>query len=239
MNIRRSIAALSGFEKKLWALSVLLVTAGFIMGGGFSMLTLAASLVGVTSLIFMAKGDVLGQVLMVVFSLMYGLISYGFSYYGEMITYVGMTGPIALLSVVSWIKHPFEGENPQVETAKVTAKGVFLLFILSAAVTVIFYYILGFFGTANLTISTISVFTSFFASSLTYLRTPYYALAYACNDIILIVMWVLASLSNTGYIPVAVCFAVFLANDVYGFINWKKIEKEQKRRLREIVEGGL
>ena len=237
MNIGKSIAALSGFEKILWAVSVTLVAAGFVIGGGQGGLTLIASLIGVTSLIFMAKGDVLGQVLMVVFSLLYGLISYGFAYYGEMITYVGMTGPIALLSVISWLKHPFEGDEPQVEVAQLTLKSVVSMLFLSVIVTAVFYYILRFFGTANLMMSTLSVFTSFFASSLTFLRSPYYALAYACNDLILIVLWVLASFSDPGYIPVAVCFAVFFANDVYGFINWRKMGKEQRRRIREIING--
>ena len=37
-----------------------------------------ASLVGVTSLIFIAKGNPIGQALIVVFSLLYGAISYSF-----------------------------------------------------------------------------------------------------------------------------------------------------------------
>lgn len=38
----------------------------------------------------------------------------------------------------------------------------------------------------------------------------------------------LASLSDPGYISVVVCFAAFLANDIYGFISWKRLEKKQK-----------
>lgn len=33
---------------------------------------------------------------MVLFSLLYGIISYAFAYYGEMITYLGMTMPMAV-----------------------------------------------------------------------------------------------------------------------------------------------
>ena len=38
----------------------------------------------------------------------------------------------------------------------------------------------------------------------------------------------LASLSDPGYISVAVCFTAFLANDIYGFISWKRLGKKQK-----------
>ena len=40
--------------------------------------------------------------------------------------------------------------------------------------------------------------------------------------VVLIVLWIMASMENPAYIPVAVNFAIFLLNDLYGFISWKK-----------------
>ena len=105
------------------------------------------------------------------------------------------------------------------------------MWILTAAVTVVFYYILDVFSTANLLPSTVSVTTSFVAVYLTFRRSPYFALAYASNDIILIILWVLASLEDSKYVLVVVCFAAFLVNDMYGFINWKRMEKRQAQGL--------
>ena len=59
-------------------------------------------------MIFNAKGNPIGQFLTIVFSLLYGIISYGFSYYGEMITYLGMTMPMSVFALVSWIKNPYK-----------------------------------------------------------------------------------------------------------------------------------
>ena len=42
-----------------------------------------------------------GSALMIIFSLFYGYISYTFSYFGEMITYLGMTAPMALFAFIS------------------------------------------------------------------------------------------------------------------------------------------
>ena len=95
------------------------------------------------------------------------------------------------------------------------------------AVTAAFCYILHVLDTPNIVFSTISVTTSFLAASLTMLRSSYYALGYAMNDIVLIVLWVLASLKNPAYIPVAVNFAIFFLNDLYGFVSWKKREAVQ------------
>ena len=101
------------------------------------------------------------------------------------------------------------------------------MWIFSVVITVAFYFILKFFDTPNLIFSTLSVATSFLASYLTYFRSPFYAVGYAANDIVLIVLWVLASMQDTSYIPMVVCFVVFLLNDSYGFINWQRMKKRQ------------
>ena len=102
------------------------------------------------------------------------------------------------------------------------------MLLLSVAVTVAFYFILDYFNTANIIPSTLSVTTSFIAAYLTFRRSPYYAFAYALNDIVLIVMWILASLKSIEYVSVIICFLVFLVNDLYGFVSWLKMERQQK-----------
>lgn len=62
------------------------------------------------------------------------------------------------------------------------------------------------------------------AAALTMLRTSYYALGYAANDIVLIVLWVRASLEEPAYIPIIVNFTIFFVNDLYGFISWRRRE---------------
>ena len=217
---------LTKFELFLWLFSLLLVSGGFLLAPEKDYLTLVASLIGATALIFVSKGYVLGQILTLVFALFYGIVSFFFHYYGEMITYLCMTAPIALASTISWLKHPYK-RTKEVTVARITGKQVLILAILTVAVTAAFYFILRALGNANLIVSTLSVATSFVASSLTLLRSPYYAIGYAANDVVLIILWVLASIQNPAYIPMILCFVVFLLNDLYGFINWKRIQKRQ------------
>ena len=98
---------------------------------------------------------------------------------------------------------------------------------LTAVVTIVFYFILQYFNTANLIPSTISVTTSFAAAYLTFRRSPYFALAYAINDLVLIVLWIMATVEDISYLSVIICFAVFFVNDIYGFISWQKMKKRQ------------
>ena len=190
--------------------------------------TLVASLIGVTSLIFNAKGNPIGQVLMVVFSIIYGIISFSFCYYGEMITYLGMTMPMSIFALISWLKNPYKGNKSEVKVNAVGKAEALFMVVATMVVTVIFYFILGYFNTSNLIPSTLSVTTSFIAVYLTFRRSPLFALAYAANDIVLIVLWIMASLSDIRYISVVVCFAAFLVNDIYGYISWQKMKIRQR-----------
>lgn len=214
-------------EGVLWTGSVTIIILSFCVFDRENYLTLFASLIGVTSLIFNAKGNPFGQLLMVIFSLLYGIISYSFSYYGEMITYLGMTMPMAVVALIAWIKNPYEGNRVEVTVNRISTKETVFMWILAVIVTIVFYYVLTYFHTANILPSTLSVTTSFVAVYLTFRRDPYFAIAYAANDLVLIVLWVLASVENVRYISVVVCFASFFINDIYGFVNWRKMEKRQ------------
>mgnify|MGYP004511569927 FL=1 len=135
-------------EWGFWMCSLIIMIASNVLSGDFDVLTLIAACIGVTSLIFAAKGNVWSQILMIIFSILYGIISWQFRYWGEMITYLGMT----------------------------------------------------------------------------MLRSSYYAMGYATNDIVLIVLWILASIHEPRYISVTIIFVIFFCYDMYGFVSWKKRE---------------
>lgn len=214
-------------ELLIWSISDILVTAAFFLFDRSDLMILGASLIGVTYLILNAKGNPLGQVLVILFSILYGIISYRSAYYGEMVTYLGMTMPMAVFALISWLKNPYNGNRTEVAVGGIGKAETVFMIVLSALVTVVFYFILRAFHTANLLPSTLSVTTSFIAVYLTFRRDPFYAIAYTANDIVLIILWIMASLSDSRYISVVVCFAVFLFNDIYSFFCWQKMKKRQ------------
>lgn len=228
-HIKDKLSYFSRAEKWLFCVSALLILTSFLVFDRKNYMTLAASFIGVTSLIFNAKGNPFGQLLMIIFSVLYGIISYSFSYFGEMVTYLGMTAPMALTALISWLRNPYKGNRSQVAVGKVGAAESVFMWVLTAVVTVVFYFILDFFDTANMIPSTLSVTTSFVAVYLTFRRSPYFAVAYAANDIVLIVLWVMATFQDISYLSVVICFVVFLANDLYGFWSWRRMQKRQER----------
>ena len=225
--MKRILNYFSVGELCLWGCSALAILCSFFFFGQTGYLSLIGSLVGITSLIFCAKGNPLGMALGIVFCVIYSIISYSYAYYGEMITYLGMTMPMSALSLIAWLRHPHKENHAQVKVGEVRGWEYLLLAVLATGVTVGFYFILREFGTANLIPSSISVATSFTAVYLCFRRSPYYALCYGVNDIVLIVLWSLAARDDLSYLSVVICFAAFLASDVYAYRNWQKMKKKQ------------
>ena len=224
--MKNPFKSLTRGELALWLCSAVAVALSFALSAERDAITLAASLVGVTALIFIAKGMIIGQVLTVVFAMLYGVASYTFAYYGEMITYLCMSAPAAVAAIISWAKNPYSDSTVHVAKS-LSRRSLILTATLTVSLTVAFYFILGALGTANLVTSTISVTTSVLASLLVIFRSPYYAIAYAANDVVLIVLWAMASIEDIGYLPMIICFVAFLANDLYAFINWRRMQKAQ------------
>ena len=176
------------FELTLWILGSIIIALSFFIFDGSNPLNLICSLLGATALIFCAKGNPIGNAIMIVFSILYGIISLTFKYYGETFTYFFMTLPTSLACLISWLKNPFNGKKSQVKIDDLKTINVIQLAVYSLLITTAFFFVLKALNTTNLLVSTISIATSFFAAFLTYKRSPYFALAYAVNDLVLIIL---------------------------------------------------
>ncbi len=231
-RIKDFFKSITVFEYCLWGISVVGMILAFILCKNTNYYSLAASLIGVTGLLFIAKGNVIGQFLSILFSVFYGIVAYASHYYGEMFTTLGMNTPIAIATAVVWLRNPFSGDRKQVKINRLSLTEYGLSFLLSVAVAVAFYFILGALKTANLIWSAVSVFTSFYAVYLLLRRSSYYGIAYSANDIVLIVLWSLEARQNLEAVAMIVCFVAFLANDFYGFVNWLRMQKKQQNNQK-------
>jgi nicotinamide mononucleotide transporter len=144
--MRKPFLKLNYFTKNelfLWASSVMLIVISFCVFDRANYLTLTASIIGATSLIFNAKGNPFGQFLMIIFSVLYGIISLSFAYYGEMITYLGMTAPMALFALVSWLRNPYNGNKAEVKVNRLSAGETVFMFILGRCYFCFLFYFTG------------------------------------------------------------------------------------------------
>lgn len=207
--------------------SCLAILLSYFLFKGDNWMSLVASLVGVVSFIFNAKGNFIGQILILIFCGFYSIVSYKTAYYGELFICLLMTFPMTVFTLISWLKNPYKDKKAEVKINTISQKEFSFALLLSVMITISFYFILKAVNTASLIPSTISVFTSFLATYLLMRRCAYYSIAYVLNDVVLIVLWGIATAKDISYISVVICFMVFFANDLYCFISWQKMGKRQ------------
>ncbi len=228
--IIKSIKKLSLFEVILWLSSLVILMVANILTGA-NILVLIATLFGATALIFIAKGLPLGPILSMIYGSIYMFVAYDFGYYGEIAVFLLLSLPTAIYTLNTWLKHPYD-ESKEVKISRLNKKTLLFTIMCAFVISIGFYFILGLLNTENLWVSVFSVFTAMIAALLMIYRVPYYAIAYALNDIVLITLWVLASLTSITYIPVVICYVIFLINDLYAFTAWMKRRKLQQKDLQ-------
>lgn len=224
-SIKDSFKNLNKLELTILLTSEIIIILTFLLNKEKNILSLISSMLGGISLIFLAKGDYFGHIISIIFSITYIIIAYQCKYYGEIFIYLILMIPLSIISIIVWKKN--QSKEHVVKVNKITKKDTLLIIIITLLIGIFFYFILKSLKTNNLIISTISVMTSLSASILSIKRTPYYAIMYIVNDLVLITMWTLITIEDFSYLPNVICFITFLINDIYALINWKKLEKEQ------------
>lgn len=190
------------------------------------------SIVGVVSVLTVAKGLIIAPFINIAYNIIYAIISISQHYYGEAIIYIGLMIPVSVASIVSWLRNRNKENLSTVKVNKIHGMEYLYLAIASLVATVAFYFLLQALDTSQLIISTISLVTSAVASYLMLRRCSYYALGFVANDIVLIALWSMVVVtSGLQFLPSVISFCIFLINDIYGFIHWKMEERKQTRLI--------
>lgn len=219
----------TNFEKLLLFGSIIIVT---ITGLCFKsdLLTITCSIVGIITVLLLAKGKNLGQVFGLLITILYSIVSFKNKYYGEVLIYALLMFPMFVIGIFSWIKHKNEKTN-SVEINSIKKNEWIIISFAFAGIFVGIYYLLKSFNTSELFVSTISVLASLFAVYLQIRRSKYSFSFYILNDIILIFLWGIPVVRGSYMLfPMLLNPTINLINDIYGFYNWKKTEKIQKNK---------
>ena len=214
------------FEKVLLVGSILIVSiTGIIFKS--DLLTPICSIVGIITALLLAKGKYMGQVFGVLICILYSIVSFKNKFYGEVIIYLGISLPMYIMGIISWIRHQ-EKKTKSVEVNKISKKEWIVVSFASILVFVGIYFLLKAFNTNQLIVSSLSVLDSLFSSYLLIRRSKYGFYFYVVNDLTLIVLWGIPCITGSFFlIPMLMNPIINLVNDTYAIYNWKKLEKMQ------------
>ena len=215
------------FEKILLFGSIIVISSvGLVFKA--DLLTTACSIIGINTALLLAKGKNLGQLMGILITLLYSILSFKNKYYGEVLIYVFLMLPMFVVGTFSWIKHQNKKTN-SVEINNIKAKEWIIVSIIFIGVFIGIYYVLKAFNTNELIVSTASVLASLFAVYLQVRRSKYSFSFYIVNDIILFILWGTPVFKgNYTLIPMLLNPVFNFINDLYGFYYWRKTEKIQK-----------
>lgn len=195
-----------------------------------SLLTIICSIAGILCALTQAKGKVISQFIGLLIVVLYSILSFQNKFYGEVIIYVFIMFPLFISGIISWIKN-LNKETNTVNENKLHKKEWILLTIISIVLFVLLYYLLKYFNTSQLLVSTLSLVTSLFATYLVSRRSKYGFLFYIGNDIILFILWGGQVVKgNFALIPILVNPIINFINDSYAWKSWNKREKREENK---------
>ena len=126
LTMKKIFPTFTKFEIFLLIFSLFTISSTFFIFDGKNYLAMIASLVGAIAIIFCAKGNPIGQGLFIIFGLLYGYISITYAYWGEMLTYLGMSVPMAIYSLITWLKNPYNDNQAEVKVSIIKRKDIML-----------------------------------------------------------------------------------------------------------------
>ena len=135
--------------------------------------------------------------------------------------------PMYIWSIIEWSKHK-NNQTESVEVNSIKPKEWGFVSVCAVIIFIGFYFLLKALNTNELIISTLSVVDNIFAIYLLARRSKYGFVSYIVNDLILIALWGIPVFQgNLLLMAMLINPCINLINDIYGVINWSKLQKTQ------------
>ena len=219
--MKKYLKSWNKFEITLLILSVVLILGlGIYLKCGF--LATIVPFIGFFSALNQAKGHVVGQIVGVLLAILYSIMSYNNQYYGEVIVYLIVILPLYISGIYTWLKNK-DKKSEKVKQNILEKKEWYSLLFVNILLFVGLYFLLKYFNTSNLLVSTISMNINLTATYLLVRRSRYSFLFYLINAFILLILWGLPVLNgNILLLPMVFDAVLLLINNLYGLHSWSK-----------------
>ena len=198
----------------------------FIITKEINLIGMIASITGVISAVITAKGHISCYYWTIINIFAYGVVCFQTKIYGEVILDIIYHLPMQFVGIYIWKKHT--NKDNIVKTRGMKIKQIAFVTLISIV------GILGF----GMFLKLINGYLPFFDSAVNVLvivavylsvkRFKEVWIIYIAVNIISICMWTIALIDNElNSLVMILMFVFYLANAVYGYINWTKLERNQ------------
>lgn len=215
---------------------VIVVTVSGILFGSPWFVIISTNL-GLLCVFTQAKGKVSTQFIGIVYFCFYIFISYTQQYYGEALLYLILMLPMYIYGAIHWLANRNKKENVVIVRSNLSKKEWLISSVILAGVAVGVFFTLKALNTSQLIISTLSFVSMLPAVYLLMRRCKWNQVAFLVNDFIVPILWLfLVIQGDLSFLPMCVYHIFQITYDVYGLIQWIKLEKIQKAETNDNIE---
>lgn len=192
-----------------------------------TLIVLCASILGFLVNFLSAKAKIISQFLGIIAIILFLIISLPQQYYGEVIIIIFITLPIKIKTIFSWLNN--KDEQLQVVKANNIKENEWqLIWAATILVSIGFYFLLNYFNTKQLLISTFSAVTSIISAYLLMRRNKHSFSFAVINDIFRLILWLIPTIqSDWSLLTLVITRLIYLSVDLYGYFNWTRMEIKQ------------
>lgn len=192
---------------------------------------IVSTLLGLLCVFTQAKGKISTQFIGIAYFCFYIFISYTQKYYGEALLYLIIMLPMYIYGVIHWLANRDKKDNVVLVRSNLSKKEWLISSLCFVGVAVGVFFLLKALNTSQLWISTLSFVSMLPAVYLLMRRCKWNQVAFLINDFIVPILWLfLVIQGDLSFLPMCIYHIFQITYDVYGLIEWIKLEKKQKEQ---------
>jgi len=214
--------------EKLWLGVFTLINIYLFFAWHDTLIGLVASLTGMLCVVLTAKGKISSFYVGLINILTYSYVAYGSKYYGDVMLNMLYFLPMTFVGIYYWKKNTKkEKEGEKLLINHLSWKNKFIWLVISLIIVVDYGFLLNWLGGTLPFVDSVTTVFSIVATIMLTKRLTDQWMYWILVDIWSIVMWAFIFLRDGNEVSMLVMWSAFLVNAVYGYYNWRKMEREQ------------
>lgn len=218
--------------EKLWLFIFTAINIYLFFAWHDTLIGLTASLTGMLCVVLTAKGKISSFYWGLINIFAYSYVAYQSAYYGDVMLNLLYFLPMTFVGIYYWRKN-ISKENETVIARSLSWKSKLLWFFISVVVIIDYGFLLKW---MNGTLPFVDSLTTVFSIVATILLNKRYTdqwFYWIMVDVWSIIMWVFIFIRDGNQVSMLVMWSAFLANALYGYYNWKKLEKQSQEQTEQ------
>lgn len=220
---------LSGWKKweVIWLTTAVIIIMGLSIYWGDSAMGIISSITGVACVVLTGKGKLSAYLFGLINCVLYSIISYKASLYGETMLNALYYIPMQFVGFYVWNKH-INPETNEVKKKRMNVSNFSVLVLAIAAATFLYGIFLKYLGDAMPFVDSFTTVASVAAMIVSVKMYAEQWWIWVAVDVLSIYMWWNDFMSGSDNIATLLMWAVYLVNAIIMLVKWENEAKENK-----------